>query len=147
MNDDIYFSIKDNTTSINLTVTDYKYDYDKEIDEYVKTNALECYYNYSDNDGFGSVESEVSLEDIVEFARLFSRLMNNEINEFIITSKLFICEITAQGEKHRIDFKISDGLGMEWITVVREGLSRLELEALANAVITWAKEFSIQSNS
>jgi hypothetical protein len=42
MNDYIYFSIKDEVTSINFTVTDYEYDFDKNIDVATKTNVLKC---------------------------------------------------------------------------------------------------------
>ena len=147
MNDYIYFSIKDEVTSINFTVTDYEYnyeyDFDKNIDVATKTNVLKCYYNYSDNDGWGSVEDTVPSEDISEFATLFANLINNKRNELKIEKRLFVCEVKRTRTNYHIDFKIGDGLTGTWIQVVKENMSKAEVEILANAVISWAKAFPI----
>ena len=147
MNDYIYLSIKDEVTSINLTITDYEYDYEydyeKEIDIATKTNVLKCYYNYSDNDGWGSVEDTIPSEDVSEFATLFTKLINNKINEFKIEKRLFVCEVKRISTYYHVDFKIDDGLTGTWIQVVKDNMSKGEVEFLANAVISWAKAFPV----
>ena len=147
MKDDVYFSIENESTRINFTVTDYKtiseHDWEKELYYERLTNDLKCYYNFNDDGGWGSVEATIPANNIVQFSQSFRDLINDITSEFIFECILFHCTVKNIETGYFVDFKIDDGLTGDWIQVTKENVPRSEVEIMANAVIFWAEKFPV----
>ena len=147
MNHHVYFSIENEHASINFTVTDYKTvgedDWEEELYYERITDDLECYYNYRMEDGWGSVEDTVSIADITVFSQLFQSLANGTINEFefMPQNELFVCRVKHAEDGYTVDFKIRDGLEDSWVQVTKEGVSKSDVDTMAQAVSTWSENF------
>ena len=147
MKDYVYLSVKNESTSINLTVTNYKVvcEHDWRDGKHYErlTNDLECSYNFNDDDGWGSVESTVSTNNIFEFANFFRELIDGKIIEFTFECPLFHCTVKNIETGYFFDFKIDDGLTGDWIQIIKENMPRSEIEIIANATFLWAEQFPV----
>ena len=77
--ENIYLNLKKNKVSINFTIIRYitnnELDCENECDYITKTNLLECYYNYTEENGdWGSVgDVEISADELYELSNLLKK--------------------------------------------------------------------------
>jgi hypothetical protein len=150
MEDDVFFSLKNETTHINFSISNYtmhcENDFEKHVQYQRKTNQLECYYNYTDiKHGWGSVEDTITTSELYNFSNLFLNFIQEKTSSFVFETKhkLFKFSIKKINSNHFVEFKIIDGLENIWICATNEHLTKSEVEALANIIFGWAKKFPV----
>ncbi len=148
--EDIYLNLRNNKVSINFTVicyvTNNESDDENECDYIPKTNFLECYYNYSEENGDrGSVgDVEISADELYELSKLLKKVLKNETCSlhFETQKPLFKLDISKTNNRYSFCFKVADGLELDnWIEVSFEELDIEGLKKYTDVFLKWSEMF------
>ena len=126
----------------------YEQDYENDIQIEQRTNQVECYYSFSDDDGWGSVSEVYMLtSDIEKLADNFRKLLYKQLTHYEFESEisLFTLCVDHMDNGYNLSFSIDDGLTGEWITVDLQSLTDTAFEEYANVFIQWGKDYPVLS--
>ena len=152
--ENIYLNLKKNKVSISFTIIRYitnnELDCENECDYIAKTNLLECYYNYTEENGdWGSVgDVEISADELYELSNLLKKVLKKEICSFHFETQkpLFVLDISKINDRYSFYFKVADGLMPDtWIEVTFEELDIEGLTKYADVFLKWSEMFPVLS--
>ena len=150
----IYLKLKKNKVSINFTIIRYitsnELNFENECDYITKTNFLECYYNYTEENGdWGSVgDVEILADELYELSNLIKKVLKNEICCFHFETQkpLFALDISKINDRYNFCFKVADGLTTDtWIKVTFEELDIVGLTKYLDIFLKWSEIFPVLS--
>lgn len=124
----------------------YEQDYENDIQIELRTNQVECYYSFSDDDCWGSVSEVYMLtSDIEKLADNFRKLLYKQLTHYEFESEisLFALCVDHMDNGYNLSFSIDDGLTGEWITINFHNLTDGAFEEYANVFIQWGKDYPV----
>ena len=124
----------------------YEQDYENDIQIEQRTNQVECYYSFSDDDGWGSVSEVYMLtSDIEKLADNFRKLLYKQLTHYGFESKipLFVLCVDLADNRYNLRFSLHDDFCDEWITVDLQNLTDAAFEEYANVFIQWGKDYPV----